>query len=489
MVLGGIPAAAGPKRRLRRSDDLPLWALTLFAVVLACVHLTTKSLASDESISALYAQMSFGHLWHVISGPDPNMGLYYVLLHLWALVFGASPSALRGFSVLLSSTVIGLLIAVGTRLFNRRVGVIAGALIALDTAFVVSEQDVRSYGPLVAITLLSTLLFLRAMESPTAGRLTAYAVTSVAAIYTHYFAALVVLIHLLALLSRRAEQREHVRRWVLTGLTVLAACIPAAVIAGGDRSNVAWIQRPSLHDLLGFPGYLTGGDIHGGSVAAALILVVIVYGLVARFRSAERWPVLFALAWLVVPVFLNFVESRIGQSFWVNQYMIIVLPPFLLLFAAGLTSLPRRELAVGAFALTVALLAIDLRRWYNAPAIDNYRPATQYLLMHERPGDLAIYNPLTVFGVAAQLGAVDAGVAYYATRLHAQPPPPVSIGSLTNHAGRLPARVWFVMRGSLAATANTLDAAARMLHGYTEAEPTPTFENGPTVALFIRRAV
>jgi mannosyltransferase len=486
----GVSLAGAPERehgRPFRSLDFPVVALTAFSIALACIRLGTKSLNADETVSAHYAQLGLGDLWHVITGPDPNMGLYYVLLHFWAQIFGVSEAALRSLGVLLSCFAIGLIVAIGTQLFGRRAGLIAGLLLAVDAAFVASEQEARAYGPVVTVTLLSTYLFLRALERPTPQRIATYAMASIVAVYFHYFAALLLVVHLLALLTRD-DQRQHARSWALAGSAIVVCSVPELLFARGDRLNVAWIQRPSLHDLAGFPGYLAAGDIHGGSIAAGFFAIAIAYWLLTGFRRRYRWATCFALAWLVVPVILTFVESTIGQSFWVNQYMIIVLAPCLMLVGAGLAAAPRREITVAAVVLAVVLLAIDLQRLYQAPPSDNYRAAARYLFSHEQPGDVALYNASVRTGIGSRYGYVDDGIVYYAARMHANAPRSASIRDLTAARTAKPRRVWFVMRGTIVSTDNARAYVVKAIGGeYAETHSAKDFVTGPTVALFVRR--
>jgi hypothetical protein len=70
-------------RLLGRSSPVcrDICALTLIALLLNVFRLGTKSMVLDESTSVSYARLSFTSLLHVLTGGDPNMALYYVLLN------------------------------------------------------------------------------------------------------------------------------------------------------------------------------------------------------------------------------------------------------------------------------------------------------------------------------------------------------------------------------------------------------------------------
>jgi membrane protein implicated in regulation of membrane protease activity len=56
-----------------------------------------------------------------------------------------------------------------------------------------------------------------------------------------------------------------------------------------------------------------------------------------------------------------------------------VLPAFLLLAAAGVAKLPRREAAWVAVAVLVVLSAVCVRDWYDRSSRENYRTAAHYV--------------------------------------------------------------------------------------------------------------
>src|SRR5215203_2624150 len=64
--------------------------LGAIAFTLGLVRIGSKSLWFDEAVSADFADRSFADLLPEITGRDPNMSLYYLLLNLWRRLFGDS---------------------------------------------------------------------------------------------------------------------------------------------------------------------------------------------------------------------------------------------------------------------------------------------------------------------------------------------------------------------------------------------------------------
>jgi mannosyltransferase len=417
--------------------DPAIAALTAIAFAAAFYRLGAKGLWVDEAFSANYARLDLSGLWHVVSGRDPNMGLYYVLLHFWVGIFGSSEPALRSLSAIVGALAIPFAVLLGTHLFGRPAGLVAGLLLALNPFFVQYEQIARSYALVVLLVLASCWAFVLALERPTRTRLLAWVLTSALSVYAHYFAALVLLAQLATLVA--FAPRQTVRgRWLVPVAAVIALCMPAAVFASHEQgSGVEWIVTPSFADLLRVPSGITGG-----TGLAIVLSALACFGFIHAMRTGQRWQAEFVGAWLFVPVALDFIESRVGNPLFVTHYLIVVLPALLLLAAAGVAALPRRIAAVGACCLLVAVGLVYARSWYDEPSLEGYRGATAYVLGAAQRGDDIVYYPELALGGPSQ------GFAYYEFRSHTAGPRPIPLALTAASSSARPRRFWLVIRNS-----------------------------------------
>ncbi len=428
-------AAPGRPSLLARLDPATV-ALIAVAFAAAFYGLGAKGLWTDEAFSANYARLGASGLWHVVSRTDPNMSLYYVLLHFWVLVFGSSEAAVRGLSAIAGGLAIPFAVPLGTRLFGRASGLLAGLLLALNPFFVHYEQTARAYALVVLLVLVSCYAFVAALENPSRARLLGYALATALSVYAHYFAALILLVQMLTLLAA-PPPREQRRRWALAVGAVIVLCLPAAVFASrAGTQGLTWIGRPTLHDLTHFPLSLAGG-----SVLAGLLILLACYGLVRALAAGRRWQAGFALAWLIVPVAVDFVASELGRPLFVVYYLIVTLPALLLLGANGAVALPRRVLIAGACVLLVAVSLIYTRSWYRESSVEGFRGATHHILVATRRSDDLVDYP------ELRLGGPAAGIAYYESRAPAGEPRPEQV-TLAYAQRALAPRVWLVMRNS-----------------------------------------
>jgi hypothetical protein len=94
----------------------------------------------DEAFSVEVARMDWRSFLHLIWWREANMSLYYVLLRAW-LDFGQSPLFIRSLSVVISAATLPAIYWVGKLLYDRRVALLATALLAFNAYSVRYAQD------------------------------------------------------------------------------------------------------------------------------------------------------------------------------------------------------------------------------------------------------------------------------------------------------------------------------------------------------------
>jgi mannosyltransferase len=218
--------------------------LMLLAAALRLPTLGAQSYWYDESITvSLLRRNLFGMLHGVASG-ESAPPLYYVLAWFWARGLGTDEYELRLLSALAGIATVPLVYAAAETLASRRAALVAGALAATSPILVWYSQEARAYSLLVFLSGASFLFFARALDRPTPRLLVLWAVASVLALATHYFAVFVVTPELLLLVLLHVRAR---RVYVAAGAVVLsgAALLPLAVVQT-THNRFAWIGHISL---------------------------------------------------------------------------------------------------------------------------------------------------------------------------------------------------------------------------------------------------
>lgn len=393
------------------SRQVAVWAtLAAVTVVGAWLQLhaiATKSLWLDEGSSITMARLDWFNLLRILWRREMNMVLYYLLLRGW-LHLGDSVIFIRGLSVVFAVAAIPAVFLLGRKMQGTSFGLLSALLLSINAFQVRYAQEVRSYSLLVLLVVVSTYYFLEAAESGHKRDWNWYIVISALAIYAHFFAVLVVVSHWVALrVMRRTDpavwtqdtQTQFRRAARLTALWTLPIWLFIATTGAGP---IAWIPRPHLGDVIGLLKKLSGNaEMALLTLYSACVLVGLVVGCVAIVRRKQRAASYVVLAcWFFVPLVIVLLVS-IARPVFAPRYLIISMPAWIMLAAAGIDSLRPRLLAVPVMVAIAWFGIAGVRSYYKVDfdiGRNDVRSATAYILENSQPSDgIVFYTVSTRF--------------------------------------------------------------------------------------------
>ena len=390
----------------------------MLAAVLGMIAIGSRSLGFDEGATVAIVSQHGSALGSAIARDGGNMAAYYLFMHVLVGWFGSGLTVLRLPSVVSLVVTVALVGAIGRRLFDRRVAVIAGLLCAVNLPLVYWAQTARGYAPMLAFVCAAFLAFLVLADEAEPGSrrrwaAAAYVAAMAAAAYCSLMAVLVVPVQLLALVL--ARQLPALRRlaWALVGLAI--CCVPLAILAVRRGSGqLFWVPRPSrkvetqvLQSLTSsglqpsfHPRFTTTvGLLATGLVLLGLALAVLRARRQRRQRPArdERlagWPVALVLIWIAVPVVLTFLYSLVSQPIFLPRNLLTCLPAVALALAVVITH-PRlgRGAALAGLVVVLVVRAVPLVAGYGVSP-EPWRSATAGVLTRSEPGDCVAFYPL-----------------------------------------------------------------------------------------------
>src|SRR5258708_8548657 len=200
------------------------------AAVLRFLFLARKPFWFDECFSVEVARLSWHDFVRLLWWREANMSLYYALLRGW-LHFDFSPFFIRSFSVLASLATLPAAFWLGCKLFDRRVGLIAVALMSCNAYAIRYAQEARSYALFLLLATLSSAFFIEWLRQPSLRNRWGYILASVLAVYAHFYALLLVATHWLAARELEAEPCSQARATVPAGLRPAWIGVAVAVLA------------------------------------------------------------------------------------------------------------------------------------------------------------------------------------------------------------------------------------------------------------------
>lgn len=323
------------------------------ALLLGLVRLGAPSVWFDEAYTAEATGRS--PAWWLAN--DQYHFLYDGLVALWAAIAGTSEWALRAPSVLGAILAAALMVVLGRKLFDRWVALASGVVLATSPFVVKWSQQARSYTLLLALSLVATLVLIRALERGTRSSWALYGLVYAAVVVGHAVAGILLAPAQLVLIAQRRERL--LPHGPLAAVIVLAVAVPwAATVAmrsTGQGAGMGWLQQPSTAAVV-----QAVADVSG---AAGLGVALAALGLVLLWRSGRRDLAAWLGAWAAAPFALALVMTAVTPVF-LDRYLIVAAPAFALLAGVAIVGAGRRFGPVLAGAAILAS-AIALVQWYS----------------------------------------------------------------------------------------------------------------------------
>jgi len=303
--------------------------------------LGNHSLWLDESYSL---GVSASEVSQILANTDSaHPPLYYLLLHFW-LALGRSEVLLRLPSAILGALSVPLAYVLVRVWFPERTALLVAFLLALSPLHVWYSQEARMYSLVTLLGLGSMLCLSLVLERGGPIWWVAYLFSSLAGLYTHYGMLALLLGENVWVVSRWATRRGKpgfVGIWFASQAALALGFLPWIPVFISNISGQAGFDSFILATL-GSLWDADDGVLLGGGLAFLLALAVgtSVLWLKRPARTAEQRVAWLGTAALVAYPLLT-ISSAVPLGISVKRQLVILLPYFLLLAAAGLEKLRR----------------------------------------------------------------------------------------------------------------------------------------------------
>ena len=321
-----------------------MWIVITLALILRLIFFN-QSLWLDESIEALALQGHFGPLLSY-SLSDFQPPLYHFILRSWTSLLGFSEISLRLPSLISGLMTVYFVLKIGEYLGGKKIGVIAGLLVATNPLLIYYSQEGRTYAMTTFFVTASFYYFIKLLKSSTINHRSStiyYILYTILFLWTSYLSWFVLITQAIYVIWKK--------RYDLLFIQTLSA-----------STLVLWL--PSLYhslqiglgDAVAIPGW---GKVVGGVSLKALALTWVklnigrisfdsnyLYGGIVSLLAILHFYMLrhvrskILFIWLVVPVVLASAVSLFVPIYSYTRVLFIV-PAYLLLLALGSAKLSR----------------------------------------------------------------------------------------------------------------------------------------------------
>jgi Dolichyl-phosphate-mannose-protein mannosyltransferase len=349
-----FPAAA-PQRAVLGLKPDALFAITLAAG--AAVYFTglgANSLGATEAYSAWAAAMpSAAAIAAIPIHLEPaKFLLYYIALHYYTLLFGASEFSVRSFSAIWGLIALGLVYAAGRSMFSREVGAAAALLWAFNPLIVIFSHTARMYAMFVAVALAHLVLLWRIRRKPDWAATLECGVMGAAAIYTHLAGLALIGADVAMLVRDWARGRAAKAPWIALGivLVLFAPYLPIFIAQSRMLVYGHWL------DWLGTPRHYS---LAAKAVTVALCAVLGLAFVFGRPIEADpQEPLRWSLAWAILPAAAFIAGSIVIRPMAHIRYLLPCFAIGTLALAGALEKLNSRWRNLSVAALAVAMVVL-----------------------------------------------------------------------------------------------------------------------------------
>jgi 4-amino-4-deoxy-L-arabinose transferase-like glycosyltransferase len=400
--------------------------LVVLAAVLRFATISSQSYWLDESQAAHELGLSFGAMLHAWNAAEWNPPLYLIIAWPWAKVFGTGETGLRALSAVLGVGLVPLLYLCGRELVSSRAGVMAAALGAVNPFMIDYSREAREYMLLVVLCTASLLFFARAWRRGSTRDLVWWAVLSVLALLTQYFAGFLTAAEGILLVYRFRNRASVIALGVQA--VALAPFVPHVVPRLSEKATFitnfalsARIQQVpvtfAFNTLYKSAGVSYG--LIGAAALAAAVIALLVIGADDRQLRGAGVAALLAASVLVVPLLL----ALFGHDDYIARGLMPAWPPLAIVIGAACAA-PRAKLpgAVLVGALVAAFLWAGIKinadsdyqrpDWRGVAAALGSHTGTRAIVAYDgqfATGPLSFYLPGVAWAGPGVAPGTDAG--------------------------------------------------------------------------------
>jgi mannosyltransferase len=377
-------------------------------------HLGGESIWIDEGYSIMFAKLNLFQLIEEIA-KDVHVPFYYMILHYWINLFGDSEFSVRFPSVIFGLLAILMTYRVGSLVFDKHVGLLSSLILALSIFHIHYSQDARMYSLMAFMTLTSMYFFIRLTQEGGFGASIGYIISSALLIYTHYFGLFIVIVQntymaTLFLLQRESPQM-NLRKWIFLQITLILLFVPWVAILVKQILRVKsgfWIPEPAFETLV------NSFRVYSGHYLFLLFLVLScvsalkctkikvridwrnlsksVETYVKQINPSDINKSYLLLVWLLIPVILPFIISKVLTPIYWDRYTIGASVAFYILIAKGISNINHKYVQSAIIGIVVMGSLVNVWGYHTETSKEQWRDIAHYVDTNAQLGDLVLFN-------------------------------------------------------------------------------------------------
>jgi uncharacterized membrane protein len=383
---------------------LILIAITALGGFLRLYHLSYQSLWLDELHSVIPTDPLNPIPLLIEYCKHDQPPLFFLFLTSVFRIFETTDFAARLACSLLGIISIPVAYLLGKEFYNKKVGILTALLTCVNFYHIFYSQEVRFYSLTFLLAALSYLFFLRGFKRGKVIDYVGYIFFTASLLYTHYYGLLIfgvqsITFVLLVIIYKR--DKKFIIGGILSGILVLVAFIPWIPVIIHDLGLTDfWMKKPPVYFMAKFIYEYFGKD----ALVSTVFFLCLLYFLKPFLRKVwlqQEGPIYIILAsWVILSYLVPYVKSMISTPILATRYTMVTLPACMVLFAMGLSKIPKLKWQYSVIIIVVLSSLTNLffiRKYYTSPNKTQFREVSQLVQSRNSQSGYPVLSSLTWF--------------------------------------------------------------------------------------------
>ncbi len=427
-------------------ENKVLLFIILIGSILRFYKIDYQSVWLDEihTINESNPKISISDLYSTLLVADPHPPLYFILVKLIFTFFGYSTFVLKMFSALMGVGGLFAIYLLGKELMNKRVGLIAAALLSVNYFHLYYSQEARMYSMLFMTTTLSFYFLIKLIKTPSIKAVILHAFFAALMIHTHFFALFALFAQYLILLifilkPFNVERKKMVLFTFLSGIITLILYIPSLTtfIEASKRTSI-WIPIPTIDVYTQMFKEFFGQS----EIVIFFIITLLVLFFIKLYNRENKvnfeinpndekhvFSFLFLFTWIIITLIIPLISSYLKLPMLISRYFINILPAILVIIAIGIYYIKNDVVKLSILSILILFSLTDIiivKKYYRNVNKTQFREATQFIIENNSSKDkivssLGWYLPFFLNNDNIKNNIIEKSLDVYVTELTNNP--------------------------------------------------------------------
>lgn len=312
-------------------DLLLVLLLIILNVILKSLYLGSQEIDIDEPFSIYHSQAKIFEIFRMLPNEN-NPPLFFILLHFWIKLFGASPIAVRSLPMIFSSLAVIFVYGIGKINYSKVLGLGAALIYTFSNLNMFHAHDTRVYTLFVLLAVMSMHYFFLYIKKVNIKYLILFSIANVLLIYSHFFGFFILILQALCVLVIKELRKKIFKNFLLSILIEFIAYLPYLYIFTTRfllSSGGTWVPKPDFSSLYGRLWMFSNGPEN--MVFFLMIIFVAIVVLIYR-KEKPTIPTLIVFIWFAgLYLFMYFISFKIPM--FIDKYLIYLTPGYYLSIA------------------------------------------------------------------------------------------------------------------------------------------------------------